>query len=116
MNTGPYKEGSSTSEFYGSMTGGLSPVISAFLITIMTKLGAKPDEATQIVMYIGSFVLALPSIVYYIKKRVELKGSMIQAAPQQDPNAKIMEVLLSDEKFKQQILESFMQNLKKEKV
>jgi hypothetical protein len=111
MNTGPYKEGSSSSEFMGSMTGGLSPVISSILIAFMTKLGVELSEATQITMYIGSFIVAAPSIVYYIKKRLEFKGSL-PIEPQVDPNAKIMEMLLSDDKIKQQVLEAFLVKMK----
>lgn len=91
MNTGPYKDGINTSEFYGSMTGGLSPVLAAGLIFFMTKFGVEPSEATQIVMYIGAFIVALPSIIYYIHKRILLKKDIIakDSAAQLPEEAKI---------------------------
>lgn len=96
MNTGPYKEGVNSSEFYQGMTGGLSPVIVSALVALLTKIGVPLSDATQMVLFIGSFVVALPSIVYYIKKRTDFKTKIIEN-PQpvsQEFNMKLLELLL----------------------
>lgn len=112
---GPYKEGSQTSEFFGGMVGGTSPISTPLLITLMTKLGAQPSETVQIIMMIGACIVAMPSIVYYIKRRLDYKTTLIAAAPQEDQQLKLMQMLLSDPTIKEQLLSSIIGKMNKEK-
>ena len=112
---GPYKEGAQTSEFFGSMTGASSPVISPLLITLMTKLGVAPSETVQIIMLIGSCIVALPSIVYYIKRRLDYKANLISNQAPEDQQLKLMQMLLADPAIKEQLLNSIISKIGKEK-